>query len=133
MDEFYNPDNCIQPFADWIHNWFCNEKYTAMAQVIIAIVWGILLSPFSSGLFALVVFIIIYEIMYYLFTHGNEKYYDTLTRTASINASIFGFIIGRTLCQDEILYEGVPEIKISSFSRDFEPISKFSHFFQNLY
>lgn len=128
-DSFYNPDICIQPFSDWLHNWFCNDKYTAMAQVIVAIVWGILLSPWSSGLFALVIFIIIYELMYYIFTHGDPKYYDLFTRTASIFASILGFIIGRTLSCDNILYEGVPDINFLSFDLS----SNFHSNFNNLF
>lgn len=129
MDSFYEPDKCIQPLSDWLHFWFCNEKYTGMAQVIVSIVWGILLSPWSSGLFALVVFIIIYEMMYYIFTHGDEKYYDIFIRTSCIFASIFGFLLGRTLSCDNILYEGVPNITISSLDDSIN----FSHIFQNLY
>lgn len=106
----YEPHQCIQPFADWLHDWFCNEKYTPMAQVIVSLVWGILLSPWSSGLFFLIVFIIIYEIMYYLFTRGDPKYYDVFVRTAVICAAVLGYILGRTLSGDDILHEGIPDI-----------------------
>ena len=101
---------CWQPYADWIHRWFCNEKYTPMAQMIIALVWGILLSPWASGLFFLFVFIIIYEILYYVFTRGDPRYYNVFVRVSVMCASIFGYILGRTLSGDDILHEGVPDM-----------------------
>lgn len=106
----YNPDICLQPIANWVHHWFCNEKYTPMAQVVVALVWGILLSPWSSGLFFLIVFIIIYEIMVYLFTRADPNYYDVFVRTTVICSTILGYILGRTLSGDEILYEGIPDV-----------------------
>ena len=98
----------LEPFASWLQWWFCNDTHTAMAQVILALVWGILLSPWSSGLFFLVIFIIFYEILYYIFTKGNPRYYNVFVRTGVIHASIFGYILGRTVSGDNILNEGVP-------------------------
>lgn len=91
-----------QPFAGWIKWWFCNQKYTPMAQIIIAMIWGILLSPWSSGLFALVIFIIVYEILFYVFTGGDPQYYSLFVRTGVIYTSIFGYILGRTLSGDTV-------------------------------
>ncbi|CAH6418998.1 Hypothetical protein HVR_LOCUS185 [uncultured virus] len=99
-----------QPFAKWLHWWFCNTKYTPMAQIIVAFVWGVLLSPWSSGLFFLTIFIIIYEILYYVFTHGDPRYYNLFVRTGVIYSSIFGYILGRTLSGDNVLQEGVPSM-----------------------
>lgn len=99
-----------QPYANWIHWWFCNEKYTPMAQLFIALVWGVLLSPWASGLFFLFFFIIVYEILFYVFTQGDPRYYNVFVRVGVIYASIFGYILGRTLSGDEILYEGVPDM-----------------------
>lgn len=110
MSYTYEPDKCWQPFANWIYWWFCNDKYTPMAQTLIALVWGILLSPWASGLFFLLVFIIIYEILYYIFTRGDPKHYNVFARTGIIYASIFGYILGRTLSGDDILCEGVPDL-----------------------
>lgn len=112
----------------WINTWFQNEKYTPMAQVIVAFVFGILLSPFSSGLFFLTVFIVVYEILYYLFINPltvvpyggyddplgqnnyNPRCYNIFVRVSVMIASILGFIVGRTLSGDNILQEGVPNI-----------------------
>lgn len=107
MEHSSNNTRLWQPFANFITNWFCNPKNTPMFQVIISLVFGILLSPWSSGLFFLVIFIIAYEILYYIFTKGNPLYYNVFVRTSVILASILGFIIGRTLSGDEVLQEGV--------------------------
>lgn len=96
--------------SNCIHSWFCNDKYTPMAQVVIAFAYGVLLSPWSSGLFILIMTIIIYEILLYIFTHGDPRYFNLFVRTGVICASICGYLIGRTASGDEILYEGVPEI-----------------------
>lgn len=102
----YEPE-LLQPFAKWLHCWFCNDKNTPMAQVILAFAFGVLLSPWSSGLFFLTIFIIINEILFYVFTKGDPRYYNVFVRTGVIYASILGFILGRTLSGDEILYEGI--------------------------
>lgn len=96
----------------FLKKWFCNEKYTPMAQVIIAFVWGVALSPWSSGIFILIWSIILYELAYYIFTHGDPHFYNLSIRPAVISASVLGYIIGRTLSGDEILYEGVTDVRI---------------------
>lgn len=103
----YKP-NRLEPFASWINAIFCNDKNTPMMQVITSFTFGVLLSPWSSGLFFLVVFIIIYEIFYYVFTKGDARYYDSFTRCGVICSSILGYIVGRTLSGDEILIPCVP-------------------------
>lgn len=111
--EIFSPDTVqskiklIEPLASWLHWWFCNDNYTPMAQVIVALVWGILLSPWSSGLFFLITFIILYEILYYVFTKGDPQYYNVFVRTGVICASTFGYILGRTVSGVNILTEGV--------------------------
>jgi 4-hydroxybenzoate polyprenyltransferase len=107
MDRSGSTPELLEPIASWLHAWFCNDNYTAMAQVIVALTLGILLSPWSSGLFFLIIFIILYELFYYIFTKGNPRYYNVFVRTGVIFASIFGYILGRTLSGDEILTEGI--------------------------
>lgn len=93
-----------------LQRWFCNDKNTPMVQIITSVVFGMFLAPWASGLFFLVVFIMIYEILVYLFTHGEPPYYNLFVRVAVICASIFGYILGRTISGDEILCPGVPEV-----------------------
>jgi hypothetical protein len=94
----------------FLNTWFQNEKYTQMAQVISSLTLGILFSPFSYGLFFLFVFMIFYEIAYYLFTKGEAPYYDLTTRASVINSYFLGYIIGRTAAGQPIFISGVPEM-----------------------
>lgn len=94
----------------WINRWFANDAATPIAQVVIAIVFGILLAPWGSGLFFLVVFIIIYEVLYFEFTYGDPDYWNGEVRAAVAMAAIFGWIVGRELVEDDVLKEGVPEM-----------------------
>jgi hypothetical protein len=94
--------------SNFINRWFCNKNYTPMAQLIVSISFGILLSPWSSGLFFLVTFALIYEILFYIFTKGDPEYYDPFVRVTVNMGYLFGYIVGRTVAGDDILYEGVP-------------------------
>ena len=94
----------------WLAAWFQNEKYTPMAQVIVAFAFGALLSPWGSGLFFLLVFILIYELLYVIFTWANPRYWQPEIRGAAAMASILGWIVGRTVAGDEVLVPGVPEM-----------------------
>ncbi len=98
------------PIATCLNCWFCNDKYTPMAQVIVAFAYGVILSPWASGLFILIITIIIYETLLYIFTHGRVPYYNLFVRTGVICASIAGYIIGRTVSGDEILQDGIPKM-----------------------
>ena len=87
--------------------YFCNEKATPMYNVIFALVWGIILSPWSRGVFWLIVSIVVYEILLYIFTKGDPKYWSVQTRCACICAAVLGFIIGRTSFNQNVLEEGI--------------------------
>lgn len=92
----YQMDDIFSPIREIILWWFCCNDYSPMAQVIIAFVYGLLLSPWSYGLFFLTCTIISLELLYFIFTKGNPKYYNLFVRLGVICSSISGFIIGRT-------------------------------------
>lgn len=100
--ELYDPPSGV------LANWFCNEKYSPVFQYISAFVLGVLVAPWSSGLFFLIVFIIVYELAYYTYTHGNPKYYSAEVRAGVILASVLGWIMGRAVSDDNIFQDGVP-------------------------
>jgi len=93
-----------------LSRFFCTTASTRMSQVISACAFGILLAPFGSGLFFLVVFRVVYETFYYIMTKGNPLYWDLFTRCCVFYSSLFGWVIGRTLLEMNILEPGVPEI-----------------------
>jgi hypothetical protein len=90
-----------------ISDYFQNIDYTPMMQVIVAFLWGVLLSPWSKGMIYLFASIVFYEILYYVFTHGNPLYYNVFTRAGCICSSVLGFIVGRTLSGDNVCEPGI--------------------------
>lgn len=104
VDNTYIPNPVILDLGAW----FKNEKYTPMAQIIVSFAYGVVLSPWGSGLFFLVVSLIFYELFYAVCTGCDPRYYNPYTRTGVIYASILGWIVGRTLSGDPVLKEGVP-------------------------
>ena len=94
----------------FLTRYFQSEECTPMFQIIFAFVYGVLLSPWSSGIFFLVVFALIYEIIFYLFTFGDPRYWQSETRVSVVAASFFGWIIGRTVYQQDVLKSGIPTI-----------------------
>lgn len=69
---------------------------------------GIFLSPFGNGVFLLVIWIIIYEILYYLASRyfGRHESWFCHNRVGIAMASILGWIIGRTLLNKEVMQIG---------------------------
>lgn len=100
----------------FLTRYFQNKDATPMYQVFFSLTIGILLSPWSSGLFFLVIFSILYEIVYYLFTFGKPEYWQLQTRTAVLYGYFAGWIIGRTATGQEILTPGVPGSFLDVFS-----------------
>jgi hypothetical protein len=67
------------------------EAFTPTAQVILSFAVGVLLSPWSWGLIFYILFLVVYEIVYYFFTDNWDEY----SRMAVIVYAILGWIIGR--------------------------------------
>lgn len=100
----------IQPVSTWLEKYFCNPKNTPMCQVIFSFFIGLLLSPWSYGIFFVVISIIIYELLFYFFTKGNPLYFNSFVRTSVVCSYVLGYITGRTLSGDEILYGDAPDM-----------------------
>lgn len=66
-------------------------------KIIFSFVFGILLSPFSWGIFYLVASIIIFFVIDYIFCEGKFEYNYLEHRASVIFYGILGFIIGRTI------------------------------------
>lgn len=66
-------------------------------KIIISFVFGILLSPFSWGIFYLLLSIVIFFLIDYVFCNGKFEYSYLEHRASVIFYSVLGFIIGRTI------------------------------------
>lgn len=88
--------------------WFQNDATSPLANVILAFCLGVLWSPWGRGLFFLIVTIIVYEILFYIFTGGDPLYWQSDIRATVINAGVLGWIVGRQASGKNILEEGIP-------------------------
>lgn len=91
--------------------WFCSPRYSPIGQSITSFTTGLLFSPWSSGIFYLLITVFIYEFFYYAFTKGEAPYYILYDRCAIICAAFLGYICGRSLAQKEIMYVKIPKFK----------------------
>lgn len=83
--------------SGYIDSYFRNCNYTELMQLIVSFSLGIIFSPFSYGFIYVILYLIIYEIFYAIFTRLQYPYWRLTFRIANVAASIYGWIIGRTL------------------------------------
>lgn len=88
-----------------LRRWFDNPRNNDWVQLVTAITWGVVLSPWGKGIFFLVIVAVIYELLYRIML--GEKYHGQPIRGAIICGSILGWIVGRTACGKPVLEEGV--------------------------
>lgn len=92
----------FRPITSFVYNWFNDPGYTIMAQCIVSFCYGLLLGPWTSGVWILTWTNMIYETLSFCFT----KVYNVFVRAAVICFSMLGWIIGRTLSIDEVMCHG---------------------------
>jgi hypothetical protein len=82
--------------------------------------FGVLLAPWGAGLYFLIIFTIIFELLYYLFTAGDPRYWQLELRIGTFLASILGWIVGRTFSGLPIAVCDPPEmVEAGIFNVDF--------------
>lgn len=86
-----------------IEKYFCNPEATSIYQIIAAFFFGVILSPWSSGVIFLIVTAIIIETLLIYYTKMHRYYYNAEVRAACVMASIFGFILGRIVSNKVLL------------------------------
>lgn len=86
-----------------VKQYFCHENNTTTSQIIIAFVMGLLFSPFNMGLIYIILYLILNEILFYIFSNGKcPRYWDIFERCGVVCSTVLGFIIGRTLSFKDI-------------------------------
>ena len=81
-----------------LSKYFRNPDNSLGAQIIFAIAFGLLLSPYSFGLVTYLAFVVVYEALYYAATKGDPAYYGDFYSRLVVNMfGITAFIVGRIL------------------------------------
>lgn len=91
-----------------VNKYFCSDTYTPVAQIFASFVFGAIFAPWSWGILFLIIYFIIYEILFYIFTKGDPKYWQPETRLAVFCSYILGWIVIRTIIEDSVFESEVP-------------------------
>lgn len=62
---------------------------------------GFLFSAWSWGIIYLLLFLLAYEIGYYIYCSGYEKQWDMISRIGIVAGAFMGFLIGRAIIEDD--------------------------------
>jgi len=92
-----------------------NPGYTAISSMII----GILFSGVSFGLVYVIIFILLWEFLYFGYLDCNNKKYNVEDRIIIALSGIMGFLLGRFLHSDDDHYE-----EFRKFQNDYEYYKK---------
>ena len=94
-----------------------NPNYT----ILMALITGILFSAISWGIIYVILFLIIWEILYYGYLNVNNKEWDFLFRVTVILAALLGFLYGRALHDDDDHYEDCNKFKedVNNYGKNF--------------
>ena len=106
---------------DYINSIFCNPNNNEFTQLILALLLGIIFSPWSLGFLYFFIFLVIYEIICMILTSCQRPYWNLYFRISIISASLLGWIIGRTIFgYDDPFYhkkKKYPRRRQTSFTR----------------
>ncbi len=86
-------------------------------QLIFSFVSGLIFSPWTQGLFYMLLFIVIYEIIYYIAVWGDLKKWDPYLRAGMIISYVMGWLVGRTFLVDVLFPNDLPEQTTKRFWR----------------
>lgn len=98
---------------NFITRFYRNEKSTFLFNLVASFALGILFSPFSNGLFFLLALSLLSELLCYIFTRGDEKYWNPLHKPFILLSYILGWYVGRLLSvpKGNILDDGIPTME----------------------
>ena len=96
----------------FITRYYKNDKSTFLFKLIASFALGILFSPFENGLFFLILLSLLSEVLCYIFTWGDEKYWNPLHKPIILLSYILGWCLGRllTVPRENILDDGIPSL-----------------------
>ena len=100
----YGPDHPMSPMEYEIYH---NPIYTIGA----AFFAGILFSPWSFGIIYYLLFLIIWELLFYGWCNYKNVFWNWQIRLSIVLAALFGFLLGRTMINEDDHAGSVKEFK----------------------
>ena len=102
----YHDYECESPKKYLLYDlsgYFRSDTYTPTAQLISSFVFGAIFAPWSWGIIFLLIFFVIYEILFYMFTGGDPRYWQPETRMGVFCAYLLGWIMIRTIISEPVV------------------------------
>ena len=95
----------IDKYSDKCYGFLCMPE----VGFIIAFVTGMIFAPWAWGLFYLILFIVIFELLYYIMVWGDQNKWDPIYRGARILFYVAGWVFGRWLFTDVLFPNDLPQ------------------------
>lgn len=97
----------------FLNKFYKNKKSTFLFNLVISFGLGIIFSPITNGIFFLIALSLISEILCYIFTKGDENYWNPIHKPFILFSYILGWYIGKFLTtpKDTIIVDGIPSIE----------------------
>ena len=94
----------------FLNKLYKNDKTTLLFRVILAFTLGIIFSPFADGIFFLILLSLLSELLCYIFTGGDPRYFNIIYKPIIILFYLLGWLIGRILStpKENIIHHGIP-------------------------
>lgn len=84
-----------------MEKWNCAINNEIEYAYIMSLIGGILFSGISYGLLYVIVFLIIWEVLYFMYLDSNARRWEPIERITVILFAILGFLLGRLLHDDD--------------------------------
>ena len=89
----------MSSFNNILNNWNCVVENDP--GIMNGLMLGILFSGISFGLVYVIIFLLIWEFLYFGYLHANYRNWDIQDRILVILSAVLGFLLGRVLLEDD--------------------------------
>ena len=107
---------------DFLSKLNCDINNDPNYTVLMSLIVGILFSGISWGLVYVILFLILWEILYFGYLDSNGKVWNLNSRVTIILAALLGFIYGRALLGEDDHYEDYKDFhkNMEYYGKEFE-------------
>ena len=85
-------------YPDSVSEWLYGNE---LLQIVFAFTLALTLSPWSYGIVLFFIFLVVWEILYYVSVNGTKPYWFFEVRLAIVAASFLGWLVGRELTEKD--------------------------------
>ena len=112
-------DNNITRYMDEFNDWINNDP---MAYVLASFLAGLLFSGTSWGIIYVLLFLVLWEILYFCYSDANNMLWNPDERLLLVLAALLGYLTGAFFHDDDNHYEAYHKFKddIDYYGKEFD-------------